>query len=72
MKEFVDSCRKHGVKPGLYFTTTDSHMQEMYVMKGRMSVQEYEQEQLDQMDELLTNYGDIAYFWFDHHIGNKN
>jgi len=59
VKEFVDECNRQGIKPGLYFTTTDTYN----VGNPRKN-----QIQLQQMTELTTQYGsDIAYFWYDHH-----
>ena len=47
------------IKPGLYFTTTDSYNKDN---PNKAQIQ------LQQMTELTTQYGsDIAYFWFDHH-----
>ena len=61
VKEFVDECRKQGVKPGLYFTTTDTFNR---YNPSKAAIQ------TAQMQELTTLYGDdIAYFWFDHHAG---
>lgn len=59
VREFTDECRKQGIKPGLYFTTTDTYNKDN---PNKAEIQ------LQQMTELTTNYGDdIAYFWFDHH-----
>jgi len=59
VREFTDACRKQGIKPGLYFTTTDSYNKDN---PNKAQIQ------LQQMTELTTQYGsDIAYFWFDHH-----
>ena len=61
VREFVDECRRQGIKPGLYFTTTDT-----YNSKNPHTAAI----QTQQMTELTTQYGDdIAYFWFDHHAG---
>ena len=59
VQEFVTACRAQGIKPGLYFTTTDTYNKDN---PNKAQIQ------LDQMTELTTLYGDdIAYFWFDHH-----
>ena len=51
-----------GIKPGLYFTTTDTYNQHN---PNKAQIQ------LQQMTELTTEYGDdIAYFWFDHHMAS--
>ena len=49
VKEFTDECRRQGIKPGLYFTTTDTYN------AGNPNKNEI---QLQQMTELTTLYGD--------------
>ena len=94
--EFVQGCRAAGIKPGLYFTTTDAYMRTLGLSSGRRRLEpvaarrlllpaaersphppavrtaaaEFEAQQLAQIDELTSGrYGEIAYFWFDHHAG---
>lgn len=63
VKEFVDECNRQGIKPGLYFTTTDT-FNNGNPLKNQI--------QLQQMTELTTQYGsDIAYFWYDHHAASQ-
>jgi alpha-L-fucosidase len=58
VREFVDACRKHGVKPGFYLSPWDRNHPEY----GRPAYVTYYRNQLT---ELLTNYGDINELWFD-------
>eukprot|EP00039_Didymoeca_costata_P024510 m.10520 g.10520 ORF g.10520 m.10520 type:complete len:437 (+) comp4276_c0_seq1:91-1401(+) len=53
VQEFVTECRRQGILPGFYFTT-GARTCDFDCQKG-------------QITELATNYGDIAYWWFDHH-----
>lgn len=60
--EFTSACRRVGVQPGLYFTTTDA-----YQTYRNISASVRRAAQLQQITELATGYGNISYFWFDHH-----
>lgn len=60
VREFVDACRKHGLKVGLYYSPAQW---------GKYSIpfsdDEYDDYFINQIGELLTNYGKIDYLWFD-------
>ena len=58
VREFTDACRKYGVHVGLYY----SPAQFGYT---QMSGKEYDDYFINQISELLTNYGKIEYLWFD-------
>ncbi len=58
VKEFVDACRKHGLKVGLYLSPWDRNHKDY----GKPEYIEYYRNQLT---ELLTNYGEITEIWFD-------
>lgn len=58
VKEFTDACRKHGLKVGLYY----SPAQKDYKL---VDDKEYDDYFINQISELLTNYGTIDYIWFD-------
>jgi len=60
--EFTQACREVGVLPGLYFTTTDAYQTSL-----NNSQDVFRKAQLQQIEELSTRYGEISYFWFDHH-----
>ena len=60
VREFVDACRKHGLKVGLYYSPAQ--------WGGSVSFTEeraYDDYFINQISELLTNYGKIDYLWFD-------
>ena len=58
VKEFVEACRKHGLKAGLYLSPWDRNHAEY----GRI---EYIRYYKNQLKELLTEYGEINEIWFD-------
>jgi len=67
VREFVDACRKHGLKPGLYHSSSfDAHHRNVL----KLGDGEFQKMQVEQITELLTNYGPIEYLWFDHHRGD--
>jgi len=58
VREFVDACRKHGLKVGLYLSPWDRNHKDYgkaeYIIYYR-----------NQLKELLTEYGEINEIWFD-------
>ena len=58
VKEISDACKKYDIKFGLYLSPWDRN----HADYGNKKYIEYYQNQLN---ELLTNYGDIFEFWFD-------
>ena len=79
VREFVDACRKHGIKPGLYTAPwIDSHWESIYLgYKGgdtgdinklndpELYAKAWAKEK-EQLTELMTNYGDLVILWNDH------
>ncbi|MBU1013990.1 MAG: alpha-L-fucosidase [Bacteroidetes bacterium] len=58
VKEFVDACRKHDLKIGLYLSPWDRNHKDY----GNQTYITYYRNQLK---ELLTQYGEINEIWFD-------
>lgn len=56
VKEFTDACRKYDLKIGLYYSPAQF---------GSDKVDNYDDYFINQISELLTNYGKIDYLWFD-------
>jgi alpha-L-fucosidase len=59
VREFVDACRAESLRPGLYLSPWDRNAA-VYGDSPR-----YNDFYVDQLTELLTNYGPIAEIWFD-------
>ena len=58
VKETADACKKHGLKFGFYLSPWDRNSK-LY------GTEEYNTYYKNQLTELLTNYGEIFYVWFD-------
>ena len=59
VKEFSDACHKYGVKIGFYLSPWDQNS-EYYGTGDR-----YNQYYINQLEELLTNYGEVSEIWMD-------
>ena len=59
VREFVDACRRHDMKIGLYYSPAEWGNPEFD------DPQAYDEHFLSQIRELLTNYGQIDILWFD-------
>jgi len=58
VKEFSESCKKHGLKFGVYLSPWDRNSE-------HYGKPEYIKQYRAQLTELLTNYGDIFELWLD-------
>ncbi|SMP38858.1 alpha-L-fucosidase [Neorhodopirellula lusitana] len=71
VKDYVDACRRHGIKVGYYFSPEDFHFQrEFGVEIRRVGGTGAERKDLlaynkKQLDELFGNYGPIDIVFFD-------
>ena len=71
VREFVDAAREHGLSPGLYISAGDTHLECVAtpeprgVRKIEGDVDAYYPIFMQQLRELLTNYGDLEVLWFD-------
>lgn len=90
VKDFVEACRRHGLKPGLYFSPYFNahaafHPTDDKVTWGKKwdslvrvrlqdstFLKEFCQLDMDQITELMTNYGPIYQVWMDHWSDNMN
>ena len=61
VKEFTDACRKYGLKVGLYYSPAQWGE---FAIKFE-NEREYDDYFINQISELLGNYGRIDYLWFD-------
>lgn len=58
--EYVAACRKYGFKVGIYYSPAQWGGSINY-----KDEKEYDDYFINQIGELLTNYGEIDYLWFD-------
>ncbi|SHM63288.1 alpha-L-fucosidase [Chitinophaga jiangningensis] len=68
LKELADACRRHGLKFGLYFSLIDWHFPQAYPISSSNSdpiTPEHHAYNLQQVRELMTNYGPVSEIWFD-------
>ena len=61
VREFVDACRRHGLRVGLYYSPAQWGKYAVPFANAK----DYDDYFINQIGELLTNYGKIDYLWFD-------
>ena len=62
VKECADACKKHEIKFGFYLSPWDRN-------STLYGTDEYNDYYVNQLTELLTNYGEIFHVWFDNACG---
>ena len=67
IREFVDACRKYGLKPFFYHTLLDWHMPSY-----KENFPEYLEYLRKSVEILCTRYGEIGGLWFDGMWNKKN
>lgn len=70
VKDFIASCKKYGIKPGIYASTTANGYLQVdnpgKVLSGIPDEQERYNKIVEmQLTELWTNYGELFEIWFD-------
>lgn len=75
--DFIASCKKYGIKPGIYASTTANGY--LYVdnpglvQKGSpVTQEEYNRVVTQQLTELWSNYGKLFEIWFDGGVLSKD
>ena len=58
IQEYVEACRKYNIKIGFYYSPAQFG-------SSTMRSTDYDDYFINQIRELLTNYGKIDYLWFD-------
>jgi len=58
VKEFTDACHEYGIKAGIYLSPWDRH-------EKTWGKEEYNDFYVNQLTELMTNYGKIYECWWD-------
>ena len=61
VKEYVEACRANGIKVGLYYSPAQWGKYSFNIASDK----EYDDYFINQISELLSNYGKIDYLWFD-------
>ncbi|MGJ8649404.1 MAG: alpha-L-fucosidase [Opitutaceae bacterium] len=66
IKELADECAKQDIKFGVYYSQfKDWYHRSRGKVKGTLSNDEYLKLVEKNLEELLTNYGEMAVLWFD-------
>ena len=75
VRDFVNSCRKYGVEPGIYYNLNQNYYlnvgqglvlnSTLVPGQAKVSQEQYGKIVVAQMRELWTNYGDLSELWFD-------
>ena len=68
IKELADAARRHGLSFGIYYSLIDWHYPPAYPISSHNAdpiPDEHHQFNMNQVRELLTNYGPISELWFD-------
>ena len=71
VKEYVQACRRAGIKVGIYHTSSHDNYHSNLIKAGKLAREQYAAIQVAQIEELFTNYGRIDYIWQDHHSGTE-
>lgn len=75
--DFIASCKKYGIKPGIYASTTANGYLQVdnpgYVIsKDPEEQQKYNAIVTQQLTELWSNYGELFEIWFDGGVLSKS
>ena len=70
VSEFINSCHKYGIIPGLYYCSWDNHhlfgsKTPTFAPGTAFTTQKYRDFQWNQLEELLTQFGKIGEVWID-------
>jgi alpha-L-fucosidase len=68
VRKFIDSCKTHGIRPGLYYCLLDfrnNSVPQQQQWSKFLLPDDFFQLAKDQLTELAKNYPEIHYFWLD-------
>ncbi len=68
MKELADACRRGGIEFSVYYSLIDWNFPHAYPISSHNAdplTPEHYAFNLKQVEEIMTNYGDISEIWFD-------
>lgn len=63
--DFIKSCKKYGLRPGIYYSVNSSTLYEARNDMPAPARKAYNKIVLQQLAELWTNYGKLFEIWFD-------
>lgn len=69
VREFIASCKKYGIKPGIYMGTRWNSQLGIYDFKvtkrSTITQQQYNEMIEKEVEEICSRYGDLFEIWFD-------
>lgn len=68
LRELSVACKKGGLRFGVYFSLIDWHFPQAYPISSHNAdpiTPEHHKHNMNQVRELLTNYGPVSEIWFD-------
>ena len=77
VRDFINSCKKYGIRPGIYASTTANgylHVENPGIVQpgGPVTQEEYNDIVITQLTELWSNYGELFEIWFDGGVLSKD
>ena len=63
--DFIKSCKKYGIRPGIYYSVNSSTLYEAGDNMSDSARKVYNHVVLEQLTELWTQYGKLFEIWFD-------
>ncbi len=63
--EFIKSCKKYGVKPGIYYSINSNALYNVRDNMPDSAREKYDKVVLKQVTEIWTHYGRLFEIWFD-------
>ena len=63
--DFIKSCKKYGLRPGIYYSVNSSTLYEAGNNMSASARKRYNKIVLQQLTELWTHYGKLFEIWFD-------
>jgi alpha-L-fucosidase len=65
VSDFIKSCRKYGLRPGIYYSVNYNTLYEVGNNMSDSARRRYNKIVLEQLTELWTHYGKLFEIWFD-------
>ncbi|NLZ94957.1 MAG: hypothetical protein GX921_03920 [Bacteroidales bacterium] len=68
MKELANACHRGGIEFGVYYSLIDWHFPQAYPISSHNAdpiTSQHFEFNMNQVREIMTNYGDISEIWFD-------